>query len=298
MVTASLLVPSNFPYRFLFSFPAPFQPSIGVSIGRVSKENMEISQLHLINLFIISQRTDATEIVKGQWPLRSFYAFFSSASLPWEVLPTVLTTVIVPIVSPVVQIKSVERDVTTVCTTTSVERTSNAVMGNVSAVSLHVRVRTTTNVTLANSAVKANASVALLPVPARTTTNVDRARNAVKANVSIVYPLVSVRMTTNVNRARNVVIASALTVRHLATVRPTTSVTLMRIVVGEFVPHTVVGAAGLLQALLSARLFFLQSSFPSYPAAAALVARTTAIVHQVLWSSPANSHSNKSSQSK
>ena len=108
---------------------------------------MEISQLHLINLFIISQRTDATEIVKGQWPLRSFYAFFSSASLPWEELPTVLTTVIVPIVSPVVQIKSVERDVTTVCTTTSVERTSNAVMGNVSAVSLHVRVRTTTNVT-------------------------------------------------------------------------------------------------------------------------------------------------------
>ena len=253
MVTASLLLPSNVPYRFLFSFPAPFQPSIGVSIGRVSKENMEISQLHLINLFIISQRTDAIEIVKGQWPLRSFYAFFSSASLPWEVLPIVLTTVIVPIVSPVVQIKSVERDVTSVCTTTSVERTSNAVMGNVSAVSLHVRVCTTTNVTLANSAVKANASVALLPVPARTTTNVDRARNAVKANVSVVYPLVSVRMTTNVDRARNVVIASALTVRHLATVRPTTSVTLMRIVVGEFVPHTVVGAAGLLQALLSAR---------------------------------------------
>ena len=126
----------------------------------------------------------------------------------------------------------------------------------------------------------------------------DRARNAVKANVSIVYPLVSVRMTTNVDRAKNVVIASALTVRHLATVRPTTSVTLMRIVVGEFVPHTVVGAAGLLQALLSARLFFLQSSFPSYPAAAALVARTTAIVHPVLWSSPANSHSNKSSQPK
>ena len=211
-------------------------------------------------------------------------------------LPTVLTTVIVPIVSPVVQIKSVERDVTTVCTTTSVERTRNAAMGNVSAVSLHVRVRTTTNVPLANSAVKANASVALLPVPARTTTNVDRARNAVKANVSIVYPLVSVRMTTNVDRARNVVIASAF--RHLATVRPTTSVTLMRIVVGEFVPHTVVGAAGLLQALLSARLFFLPSSFPSYPAAAALVARTTAIVHPVLWSSPANSHSNKSSQPK
>ena len=139
--------------------------------GRVSKENMEISQPHLINLFIISQRTDATEIVKGQWPLRSFYAFFSSASLPWEVLPTVLTTVIVPSVSPVVQIKSVERDVTTVRTTTSVGRTSNAVIGNVSAVSLHVRVSTTI------------------------------------------------------------------------------SVALMRIVVGEFAPHTVVGAAGLLQAL-------------------------------------------------
>ena len=45
-------------------------------------------------------------------------------------------------------------------------------------------------------------------------------------------------------------------------------------------------------------IIFLQSSFPSYPAAAALVARTTAIVHPVLWSSPANSHSNKSSQPK
>ena len=159
------------PLSIPFLFPSTLPTIYWGFHGRVSKENMEISQPHLINLFIISQRTDATEIVKGQWLLRSFYAFFSSASLPWEVLPTVLTTVIVPSVSPVVQIKSVERDVTTVRTTTSVERTSNAVIGNVSAVSLHVRVRTTI------------------------------------------------------------------------------SVALMRIVVEEFAPHTVVGAAGLLQAL-------------------------------------------------
>ena len=207
--------------------------------GKVSGENLEISQP-----IIVPHRTDAVEIVKGQWPQRNFNAFFSSVSLPWEVLPTVPTTVIVPIVSPVV-IMSAETVVS---------------------------VRTITNVDGARNAVIANAVVRLLAVPART--------------------------TTNVNRARNAVIANAVVVRLLVPVRPTTSVTVESIAVEEFVRRTVVGAAGLLQALLSARLFFLQSSFPSYPAAAALVARTTAIVHPVLWSSPANSHSNKSSQPK
>ena len=54
------------------------------------------------------------------------------ASLPWKVLPTVA---IVPSVSPVVQIKSVDRDVSTVRTTTSVERKNNAVITNASVVS-------------------------------------------------------------------------------------------------------------------------------------------------------------------
>ena len=65
--------------------------------GKVSGENLEISQP-----IIVPHRTDAVEIVKGQWPQRNFNAFFSSVSLPWEVLPTVPTTVIVPTVSPVV----------------------------------------------------------------------------------------------------------------------------------------------------------------------------------------------------
>ena len=102
-------------------------------------------------------------------------------------LPTV---VIVPSVSPVVQIKSVDRDVTIVRTTTSVGRKSNAVITNASVVSQFASVPTTFNATLASNAVIANASV----------------------------------------------------VRFLATARMTTNVTLERIVVGEFVPHSVVGA--------------------------------------------------------
>ena len=62
---------------------------------------------------------------------------------------------------------------------------------------------------------------------------------------------------------------------------------------GEFVPHTVVGAVELLQAPLSARLSSSPSSFPSYPAAAVLVARTTAIVHPIMWSSPTNNPDKK-----
>ena len=112
--------------------------------GKVSGENLEISQP-----IIVPHRTDAVEIVKGQWPQRNFNAFFSSVSLPWEVLPTVPTTVIVPTVSPVV-IMSAETVVS---------------------------VRTTTNVDGARNAVIANAVVRLLAAPARTTTNVDRARN-------------------------------------------------------------------------------------------------------------------------
>ena len=84
--------------------------------------------------------------MKGQWPLGSFYAFFSSVSLPWEVLPTVPTTVIVPIFSPVVQIKSADSVVLSVRTTTNVDRTSSAVNANVSDVFLLVPVRTTPNV--------------------------------------------------------------------------------------------------------------------------------------------------------
>ena len=99
------------------------------------------------------------------------------------------------------------------------------------------------------------------------------------------------------DRARSAVIANASVVRLLVTVRTTPIVTLERIVVGEFVRHhTVVGAAELLQALLSAQLFSSPSSFPLCPVSAVLVARTTAIVHPVLWSSPANSHNKKWSQ--
>ena len=145
---------------------------------------MEISQP-----IIVPHRTDAVEIVKGQWPQRNFNAFFSSVSLPWEVLPTVPTTVIVPTVSPVV-IMSAETVVS---------------------------VRSTANVDGARNTVITNAVVRLLAVPARTTTNVDRARNAV------------------------------------ILVRPTTSVTVESIAVEEFVRRTVVGAAELLQAQLSAR---------------------------------------------
>ena len=231
---------------------------------------LETSQPRLIYQIIISQRTDAFEIVLGQWPQRNFYAFLSTFFLPWELLPAATTTVIVPSVCPVVQIKSVDRGVT-VCTTTSVELTGNAVITNASVVRPLVPVLTTTSVTLASSAVMANASVVRLLVPVRTTTNVDRARNAVIANASV-------------NRL-------------LVTVRTTSIVTLERIVVGEFVRHhTVVGVVELLQALLSAQLFSSPSSFPLCPVSAVLVAHTTAIVHPVLRSSPANSHNNKWSQ--
>ena len=152
------------------------------------------------------------------------------------------------------------------------------------------------NVDRSCNAVIANASVVrLLAIPVRATTSVDGARNAVIANASVVRLLViPARATTNVDRARNAVIANASVVRLLAIpVRPTNSVIVERIVVGEFVPQTVVGAAGILQAQLSARLSSSSSSFPSYAAAAALVARSTAIVHPVLQSSQADSRTNK-----
>ena len=82
----------------------------------------------------------------GQWLQRNSYAFLSSISLSWEVLPTVTTTAIVSSVSPVVQIKSVDRDVTTVRTTTGVERMSNAVITNAPVVRPLVPVLTTTSV--------------------------------------------------------------------------------------------------------------------------------------------------------
>ena len=235
--------------------------------------------------------------MQGQWLQRNCYAFLLSISLPWEVLPTVTTTAIVTTVSPVVQIKSVDRNVTTVRTTTSVEQMSNAVITNVPVVHPLLPVFTTTSVKLASSAVIANASVVRLLVPVRTTTNVDRARNAVMANALVVCLLVPVPTTTNVDRARSAVIANASVVRLLVTVRTTPIVTLERIVVGEFVRHhTVVGVAVLLQALLLAQLYSSPSSFPLCPVSAVLVARTTAIVHPTLWSSPANSHNNKWSQ--
>ena len=111
----------------------------------------------------------------------------------------------------------------------------------------------------ARNAVMANALVVFLLVPVRTTTNVTVASNAVMANASVVGPLVPVRTTTNVTVASSAVKANALVNRPLATVRPTTSATLERIVVEEFVPHTVVGVVELLQGLLSAQLFSLPS---------------------------------------
>ena len=152
--------------------------------------------------------------------------------------------------------------------------------------------RTTTNVTVASSTVIANASVVCLLVPVRTSTNVDGARNAVIANASVVRLLVPAHTTTNVDGARNAEMGNALIVR-LVIIRPTTNVTLGRIVVGKFVPYTMVGAAQLFQSLLSTRLSSSPSSFQSYSAAAVLVACTIFIVHPVLWSSPANSHNNK-----
>ena len=114
-----------------------------------------------------------------------------------------------------------------------------------------------------------------------------------KAIVPLVSPVVqmesverdvtTVRTTASVGRTNNAVITNASVVRLLVTVRTTPIVTLERIVVGEFVRHhTVVGAAELLQALLSAQLFSSQSSFPLCLVFAVLVAPTTAIVHPVL----------------
>ena len=76
--------------------------------------------------------------------------------------------------------------------------------------------------------------------------NVDRTSNAVIGHLSGVSLLVPVRTTANVDRARKAVIANATVVRPLVSVRPTTRVTSERIVVGEFVCHTVFGAAELL----------------------------------------------------
>ena len=101
----------------------------------------------------------------------------------------------------------------------NLDRTINAVIGHLSGVSLLVPVRTTSSVGWGRNTIKANASVVGLLVPVRTTTNVDRARKAVIANATVVRPLVSVR--------------------------PMTSVTSERIVMGEFVSHTVFGAAEL-----------------------------------------------------
>ena len=228
-----------------------------------------MGQPHLIHLIISSHRTHAIEIVRRQWLLRNFYVFFSSVSLPWEVLPTVTTTVIVPLIRNVVPIMFADGNVLPVRMTTNVDRTNNVVIAYVSVVSLLV--------------------------PVRTKTNVDGARNAVIKNALVVRLLVPVHTTTNVTKASSAVIANASVNRLLVPARTTTNVTLERIVVREFVPHTVVGAVELLQALLSARLSSWPSSFPSYPAAAVLVVRTTAIVHPVLWSSPAN-RNNKWSQ--
>ena len=50
----------------------------------------------------------------------------------------------------------------------------------------------------------------------------------------------------------------------------------------EYVRHTVVGAAELLQALPLEVLSPSPSSFPLYPASAVLLARTTVIVYPVL----------------
>ena len=63
-------------------------------------------------------------------------------------LPTAPSAVIVPTLSPVVQIKSADSVVMFVRTTTIVDRTSSAVQANASVVRLLVQVpvRTTTNV--------------------------------------------------------------------------------------------------------------------------------------------------------
>ena len=84
-------------------------------------------------------------------------------------LPTVPSKAIVPIVSPVVQMESVERDVTTVRPTASVGRTNNAVITNASVVGPLVPVRPPSIVALVSSAVVAHALVVRLLVTVRTT---------------------------------------------------------------------------------------------------------------------------------
>ncbi|PFX25382.1 hypothetical protein AWC38_SpisGene9991 [Stylophora pistillata] len=196
-----------------------------------------------------------------------------------DVLPTVPTAAIVPSLSPVVQITFVDEDATAVCSTHIVERASSAVTANAtvilllvpvrpastvalarsavranaSVVCLLAAVRSTPNVTLSSSAVTARASVVSILVPVRSTPNVTVARSAVHiiANASVVCLLVPVRSTPNVTAVRSAVhmIANAPAVCFLVPVRPTTSVTVERIVVREYVRHTVDGAAELLQAL-------------------------------------------------
>ncbi|PFX12933.1 hypothetical protein AWC38_SpisGene23040 [Stylophora pistillata] len=177
-----------------------------------------------------------------------FDALFSYVSLPPEVLPTVPATVIVPTVSLVVQrIKSAEKDVTSVHTTTSAERASNAVIANASVFGLLASVHTTSNVDRASSAVPANASIVRFLVPVRTTTNAMAVSNAVTKIASVACLLVPVRTTTNATVASNAGTENASVVCFLVPVRTTTNVALEWIVVGECVRLTVVGALGLFQ---------------------------------------------------
>ena len=67
MVTAFPLFPSNLPYRSLSPAPTPFPPSVAVSMV-VLERILETSQPRLIHQIISAHRTDAIEIVKGQWP--------------------------------------------------------------------------------------------------------------------------------------------------------------------------------------------------------------------------------------
>ena len=127
------------------------------------------------HLIIILSRTDAIEIVKGQWLLRNCCAFFSSASLPWEVLPTVPVKVIAPVrTGTVVLIKYVDCVVMAVgATTIIVDRTRNAVVTRVLEVPIFVSVRMNPCVDGVRYAVSTNAPEVCRLVPARPKTNVD-----------------------------------------------------------------------------------------------------------------------------
>ena len=172
-----------------FPFPCPYPlPTISGGFHGSSGKNLETSQPRLIHQIISAHRTDAIEIVKGQWPLGSFYAFFSSVSLLWEVLPTATTTVIVPTFSPVVQIKSADSNVLSVRTTTNVDPTSNAVMANASVVGPLVPVRTTSNVTVASSAVKANALVRTVAREASSSKHRTTERDLMKVTCKVTSP--------------------------------------------------------------------------------------------------------------